>query len=299
VTNPLEIPGLQKPTFPLDPVANPDHDKLFVDVDHFAEAFELFQRSFQEPSVLDVHGGMAIAVADRNFGKTALLNRCAFWLRQHFTTLERAIHVIDLRWVPVEEHWTVKERMNTVCHHLMRNLSNDGCLAREWDLSQRRDPADVLPYVPDELTEEKTIIVLLPPTSDVMTELLDYARLTPTRVLLLAETPYPSRFADIRHLFQADRIPVVLELNTLRPDDGDRFYDERRGRYPVDAKFAVPDTDLLRGLLTLKGMSIGEFQALLYEVYMDVHRKQSPATTLTFQMVSEYFIRTTTFGGTK
>jgi hypothetical protein len=82
----------------------------------------------------------------------------------------------------------------------------------------------------------------------------------------------------------------------LRPTDGDVFYTKRRGLYPTDADIVEPIDGLLQGLLGIRAMSIGELQRLLYEVYSEVPDLKPPAS-VTYEIITEHYIRKTNFGG--
>ncbi|MEU8238101.1 hypothetical protein AB0C07_07650 [Actinoplanes missouriensis] len=306
MTNPFAIPGQRDPRKPLNPVEDSQHDELFIDVDSAKEAFEEFQSILDTDHAFDRGGAMAIAVADKQFGKTALLNRCAYWMKREIGARAKAArsrttaHIIDLRFLEGElpAALTAPERVNTVCHHLMKKLHGGRHLAEAWQDEGQREARLVLPYLAELLVRDTVLIVMLPRTDDVIDELLSYANLVPKRVVMLAETSYVGRLEEYSsRLKRTATVPVLLRLGTLRPEDGEKFYNKRRERHASDRSIAEATPEDLRWLVTVKPTSVGELQQLLYGLYDDVRRRRSPAQQLTRDVIAEFYISRTRFGG--
>lgn len=306
--NPFGIPGQASPLNPLNPVADSQHDGLFVDVDNSKQAFEEFQSILGSDHAFDRGGAMAIAVGDRRFGKTALLNRCAFWLKREIEKRSAAAgakkkaHIVDLRFLASVEglgsNVPARERVDTVCHHLMKKLHGDRQLAEPWSEDAQRDASHVLPYLADVLARNVVVIVMLPPTADVIDELVSYANLVPRKVVLLAETSFAGRLEEYGgKLKRAATVPVQLHLGTLRPEDGEKFYNERRARHTSDRTVAEAAPADLRWLITVKPTSVGEFQEFLHELYEKEIQRRPPAQQLTREVITEFYISRTRFGG--
>ncbi|GAA1635604.1 hypothetical protein [Actinoplanes couchii] len=305
MTNPFRFPdhfgdSLQ----PLDPLEHPEHADLYVDLDGFEAAFTLFQQRFGSPESFDRSGAMAIAVGDRHFGKTALLNRCAYWLRETLNapgSNSMVADVVDLKWVPVADGQTTEERMKLVCHHLMKRLDYLNCLEKPWgEGKEQPPPEDVLPYLDGWLREDRLVIVQLPPTADVQEELVAYAKMVPRRVILLGETAYARQFDDKAAEFRGARIPpVVLRLGKLRPADGVTFYNKRRELYPDDAKIPAPANNVWPELLGTRPMSVGELQRILYDLYDDESTHKPPAKSVTMKVMLKHYLKYSEFGGKK
>jgi hypothetical protein len=303
MTNPIRIPGASNTLHPLDPITHPEHDALFVDVDGSEDAFRTFKENLSGGGTFEDRGAIAIAVGDKQYGKTALLNRCAHWLRETINSAgaggdpPTTAKIIDLRWVHVADNQPTAERMKKVCQDLMSELQSEQCLKAKWEEHQR-EPNYLLHNLPRHLRPNLVIIALLPPTSDVVSELVEYARLVPKKVILLCETSFAERLTKVDAEFQsAATVPVILRLGTLRPSDGAIFYQERRRLYPQVGDIPEPTKNALSDLIKVKDMSVGEFQQILYGVYEQVQQRRPPVTKLTFKIISEHFIRGTTFGG--
>lgn len=306
MTNPIDLPGQKTPLKPLNPLDDPRHADWFADVDNAKQAFEDFGAVLGDDYAFERAGAMAIAVGDRRFGKTSLLNRCAFWLINEIESRSKAAgnpkkaHVVDLRFVATiaPDNVSVAERMDTACHHLMKKLDADGRLAEKWKDEGQKKAAEVLPYLTRMLMRDVVVIVMLPPTPDLMDELIGYASLVPKRVVMLAETSFADRLEKItKTLDQAPTAPVLLRLSTLRPDDAAKFFKARRELHTSDQAIAEATPDDLGWFTNAKPTSVGELQQLLYELYDDVRRRQPPVTQLTRDMIAQFFISKTTFGG--
>ncbi|MEU4561839.1 hypothetical protein AB0F72_25935 [Actinoplanes sp. NPDC023936] len=306
MTNPFDIPGQRDPLKPLNPVTDAHHDDLFIDVDNTKQAFEEFQSILDTDYAFERGGAMAIAVGDRQFGKTALLNRCAYWMQREIKARATAArkkttaHIIDLRFLAgdVPAALTAPERVNTVCHHLMKKLHDSRHLAQPWQDEGQREANLVLPYLADKLTRDAVLIVMLPPTADVIDELVVYANLIPKRVVMLAETSFVGRLEEYSaRLKRAATVPVFLRLGVLRPEDGEKFFNQRRDRHASDRSIAEAAPEVLRWLVTVKPTSVGELQQVLYGLYDDVLRRRSPAQQLTRDLIADFYISRTRFGG--
>lgn len=296
--NPIAIPGMRyAPLRPLDPLRHAEHTAYYVDVDGAAEAYEQFRNAFADPAAWREIGALAIAAGFEQTGKSALLNRCAQWLRSERMHNGEDVVVADLRSAPVTDAQSIDHRMATVCRHLVMTLYQERRLTDDRLLALR-EPAEILPYLRYQLADHPTLLlVLLPPSADLPEELVAYARLAPPGVLLLGETAYVSRLNDVAaRLETAPAHTRILHLDRLRPGDGDEFYRRRRELHPADADVPEPSPDLLPRLVSLRPISIGELQHLLYDLYQELLYIEPDVRAVTFEMITAFYFRKTALG---
>lgn len=290
--NPIDIPGFRRNQWrnALDPVRHPEHMDYFVTVDDTCTAYTEFQEAFETASwVLD--GALVVAAGIEQSGKTALLKRCARWLHDHMP--DYAVRMVDLTDISVEPQLSTANRMGQVCTRLVNYLIQKGLVVDEHLKSLPPDPAVVIPYLPGAIQEGVVLVVILPPSDDLVGELVQYAKLIPERVMLLGETSYVDRIKEALDDPGIVRIsPLLLEVGLLRAGDADRFYAARRERHPADADVPKPAADTMRKLIEAKGMTIGELQRLLYAVYADVQTHQPPAVSeVTYEYITDFNFR--------
>jgi hypothetical protein len=291
VINPIRIPGVSETLHPLDPTDDPAHDGFFVDIDRSFGAYHQFQEVFGRRSWQD--GAVVVAVGDRGYGKTAVLNRCAWWLATHLPAPLQAT-IVDLRFLAMHG-MSSPGRMREVGHHLLRQLAYARVLPSEA-VRDRPDPDEVFPYLPSQLRSDRVVIVLMPPTDDAFGELAEYVRLVADRVVLLCETSFAQAFDLQRFRPAGEARPLVLRLGTLRPGDAEKFWEARRELHK-GAEIVVPDAGALERFTSMRAMSVGEFQSLLLGAYDDVRRQHPPTERLTYDQIVTYFVRNSTFGG--
>ncbi|RLK61788.1 hypothetical protein CLV68_2329 [Actinokineospora cianjurensis] len=273
----------------LRPIDDPAHDEHYVDVCGSARAY---QRLTGSPDVVEdilTTGGYVLAFGESGCGKTALVNRCANWVRAALReALDAKVLVVDLRRHALAlESSSVATRIGWACGRLVRALRDEDALvdpaAPELDSG---DPDLILPELDALLDPSLALVVLLPDHLDLVREVLLYASgmLSP-RVLYLAESALltDAQVRGIELALEDTRPPIVLRLRTLTRADVARFVDDRlrrhraAGRYPGVADPALTELVSTKSVKTLQRTLVGTFEMLRGEA---VNYSESYAVTL-------------------
>jgi hypothetical protein len=301
--NPFLVPGCSDPRAPLDPpVSGTDAD--YVPVDHTQHEFERFQQEIEDGESVIRDGRLVIATGPVGCGKTALINRCVKWLGSETGPAWREI-VVDLR----RDHGDRvdrERRRRLVSSRLVDELRQRQALGEDSRAVElHKDPDRMYPMLSQELGKS-VLVLLLPPSGDLVDELIDYARLVRARLLLFAETAYPRRVARRQEEIYSTggSVPLILKLDKLRDHDGRLYADTRLhrfaefGAWPLGGDPPPVAQGSLETLVTERPMFIGELQQTLHGVY-DIFLTEGTQP----QQVSEadfmrwYVRRTATDGG--
>jgi energy-coupling factor transporter ATP-binding protein EcfA2 len=99
------------------------HIDSYISINHFDDQFRKFTAVFSDPAAWTEKGHLFVVVGDRGFGKTSLIQRCAFWLRQEHDDEQCDVVVVDLS----DERWeaeTIVTRAARVRRWILRYLED-------------------------------------------------------------------------------------------------------------------------------------------------------------------------------
>ncbi|WDZ86930.1 hypothetical protein [Micromonospora cathayae] len=290
-TNPFAVPGLMRPVAPLNPVRNDRHVAFYVPVDNTETAFQQFKAEFGEPSYLADTGRLVVVTGDKSCGKTALINRCAHWLRERLVPVGLHGEVIDLTR-EARDNQTMAERRARVCAALVDQLYERRLLVSELVREMRSEPDDVYRNLAGCLVAGLVPIVLLPPSADLTEELVDYANYARRRIVFVGETSDGLSEERRQRVDQAGEAGAVhLAVSRLGTHDASRFAEERLRTVPEGVLPRVAPAALDQFTATRQRVSIGEVQRLLYGMYEELRVKSDRPDEVTYQHILEYFIR--------
>lgn len=298
--NPFSIPGEANPVAPLKPWRHPEHDDYYVPIDHTHEAFSQFQDEMGDLCSLLVHGRLVVVSGQEGCGKTALVNRCAKWLRDGLASVGVYVLIFDLTLECRLEH-AVDERMSHICRRLTDELKIRQVLTEPQlkDLTGYQGKPDaVYPYLSSVLEPSVSIAVLLPPT-ELVNELVRYASLVRPKIVFFAERSsvdgIAAHRAEITRLLSMP--PVELDVGPLRPEDAWRFASDRLARNSLDkSRFpGLIEQDMHR--VTSGGtLSIRWLQRILHGVFKERLNRIAAETEpsyndITYADITDYVFR--------
>ncbi|HEV7712412.1 MAG TPA: hypothetical protein VGP16_29745 [Asanoa sp.] len=270
--NPFLVPGCVDARTPLNPGVHGTHED-YADVDHTERQFIAFQNDFQGGDGVLQDGRLVVVSGPYGSGKTALVNRCVKWLGS--AAGERHPVVVDLRRDRLDRG-EVADRIKFIAGRLVDELRSRRLLESAGDLAQRLDEPDrMFPILSQVLGPSTFLVVLLPPSGDLVSELIKYARFARAKLLFFAETAYWSSLRERRAEFHSagGSPPLFLELGALAEGDGDTFWDFRLERFLEYGSWPHGDApptvapEKLKSLVSQRPMSIGELQLVLHAVW--------------------------------
>lgn len=300
--NPYEVPHLDVGSGkPLSPLKHQGHEDYYVAVDHSDEAFEQFKSKIGDAAALKRDGRLVVVVGQEHCGKTSLLNRCAAWVRSALTTdgsggggPATEVHVLNLVDA-CERNKSVLDRQQGVYSCVVDELERRDQLTAEQvkELREREDKLDRgYRYLGLNLRPEALVVVLLPPT-ELLAEVVEYARFTQRRLLFMVETAevdlIERKWSEVADVSSAE--PLRLKVSLLKEGDGWEFVKSRHRLHPKgDACPKVTESAVQKVIETWKP-SIGQLQTLLYGIYneMLVEQRAEARTEVSFDDIKDLF----------
>ncbi|WP_329108042.1 hypothetical protein OG792_05775 [Micromonospora sp. NBC_01699] len=296
-TNPFAIPGLPAADAPLNPVEHPEQEKLYVDVDNTGIAYSEFAGSIGDPRQLSQRGRLIVVTGSSSTGKSALINRCVNDLARKLRAANFQPKIVDLQYVAWsgddgEQVQSASSRRQTVIAALATALwADQGLISAEAPnvFSSGLDPMRHLAA----LMDKRVVALVLLPSTDLASELMEYALSAPGKVIFFGETSVDwdqQRHRDFTRRNLAP--PIHLQLGTITVDHALEFTTRRLDESQHRDSLPRVGRETLDALTKDRSMSIGELQTLFYGLY-DEFRHQPPGSIgeVTIDHIGRYYIR--------
>jgi hypothetical protein len=292
LANPFTVPEMNGPDDPLNPVRAEKHTLYYVSVDNTESAFQQFTEQLSDPTSLVTDGRLVVVTGQERCGKSALINRCAHWVRSRLVEARHGAEVIDLtRRAQLTD--SQPDRRRFVCRALIDRLWQCGAVTDERLLDFRRDPDDAYSFLPGAVQEKFVAIVLLPPSGELASELVRYAGDAQSNLLFFGESAYESTVERARPALAqaASSSPIYLNVGSLIREDAGRFATDRLGRSQSGRSLPPVTADTLDLVTEKRPMSIGELQTLLYGLYEELRHRPDLTNEVTYQYITDYYFR--------
>ncbi|MGH3902813.1 MAG: hypothetical protein ACRDTE_01225 [Pseudonocardiaceae bacterium] len=299
IVNPFRIPRMTPNSYqPLRPWDVAEHLDYYVGVDKTEDAFREFELQTRNPESLVADGRLVVVLGGQGCGKTSLIHRCTASVCGTLRTLKVTPVIVNLTREGMLNH-AIPARMSDVCSGLIDQLDIDQRLNRSIleELKSRKDsPVDVYSYLSKVLQrqanngDDLVVVVLLPP-SDLVEEIINYARLVRPRLLFFAESSFVNEHSGWQSRLGSSCVPPIrLAVGILEPDDGFLFADTRLeshrgdGITPSVSEATMDELQKKRPALT-----IGQLQRLLCGVYGELLKQPTPVPEVTVQHFKDYY----------
>lgn len=269
--NPFSVPEIG-PRVPLRPWQIGSHEPYYVPVGNTQAAFDEFTRRMDTLATVQREGQLVLVAGESGCGKTALINRCAWYVRERLGTAETGV-VVDLQRTLTGKQETPKdERFAFVLDQLLAGLDSENALRPDWgDTLKRYDkqPEAIYRQLHNMMKPQHVAIVLLPP-SDLPGDVVRYGALSCRKVLFLTEFVYGSHpedaVDDIVAELEKDAPPVTLRLTGLKPGDVRMYITDRLERHKREGKFPRMTNETMDELEEML-RSVAQMQSACHEVY--------------------------------
>jgi len=320
VMNPYLVTGLEAtPNAPLCPHRYAGHDALYVPVDDTDKEFHRFQDTMAAVGRLTSRGRLAVVAGRQGCGKTSLIHRCAAWLRAELRNAELTGEIFDLTDSSAPNR-SIMLRMEQVITDLVDHLRDErsGVKAAHIEVLERKlreieeieDTADreerhlgkvdrVYRNLHEALPADRILIILLPPSSDIVDEIGKYAGFARhPRIVFFAETDHVEDLDRRWERFSANEAAALVQLDVGSLKDGDSwaYAQARQGTEQDEADFPLADEETMRRVRRNGVTSIGQLHRLLYGVYEDFRATcsangSSPPSRLRWHHITDYHFR--------
>jgi hypothetical protein len=290
--NPYLVPGLEaRPEGPLCPFHTPEHERYYVPVDNTQEAFEKFQGQMSDLRGLRDEGRLVVVSGLRGCGKTALINRCASWLRDSLHGLGAEAMIFSLTHEYLDNQ-SIQRRMDHVFQCVVNDLLQRRRLSEEdhiRGLKEQRDDLGIAYRYLSGVLDDLLTIVLLPPSEDLVKEVAEYAKYAHRNIVFFVESSYVDDVESFwSNICSASRVPPVrLEVGLLGERDGWRFAQARQEHHSdAEELRKVSESTMRRVMENWNTASIGQLQALLFGVYRELSDRPEPEDVVTSDEVT-------------
>jgi energy-coupling factor transporter ATP-binding protein EcfA2 len=246
---PCRDPGNPRPLSPWEQGCQ-EHEHYYAPVDHTEEQFKQFKETMNAADITAT-GRVVLVCGNEGCGKSALINRSAYWLQRHLAE-SRSVRatILDL----TTDRLAGVESTKQVSHIGGRILDTveieDLFDERDQEkLSKRRDdPFAALPFLSTLLARSQKALLLLLPQLELPDELRSYVDFARPNIVLFCESSYDEvvRYADRAHGPGSSKPVTRLEVVLLKVPDGWifiqsrlRLMEERNRQYlPIDEETA-------------------------------------------------------------
>jgi hypothetical protein len=303
--NPYRVPGLTGPNGVLCPFKKPDHDDYYVPVDNTQKAYEQFTEEIDDPHRLSTDGLLVVVSGEQHCGKTALINRCAAWLRRRLNDVDLQGHIFQLTRERIATR-SIETRLAHVFDCISDDLGHRRLLGEDQlrELANRKNDLErAFRYLSDILDQNRVLIIVLPPSADLIKEAERYANFSRGKIVFFAESSYVD---IVRHHWPSIRsagpaAPILLEVGPLHEDDSWFFAHARqeihRGQSNA-SPFLKVTKESMKDLTAGRIVSIGEMQKFLHWMYDNMKSQPhlysaSPSDEVTTVDILKAFIRWT------
>lgn len=264
-----------RPMRPLSPFEFPEHRDYYVDIDHCKEEFAKFQRRFAGMPMPLEAALPVLVTGDTGCGKSALLRRCADWLRQRLAQGDCGLdcEIIDLTWkLEATEHLAIPRRAAEVSDELCTELE-----VRELVEEGRRDELARIRHQPDRvygllrtgLRPDRAVIILLPSVRDLPDEVVKYVMYPLDRVFFFMESAFLTEDDVELIVRRCERAitPILLRVGPLLKDDAMVFVKDRLSRHDGHGIFPRMSEADMHTLGQIPSLSVAQLQRDLHTAY--------------------------------
>jgi hypothetical protein len=255
---------------PLNPWRQEEHERFYAPVDNTQQAFELFVATLSNWR-LDRTGAAILAHGEDGCGKTSLLHRCVYKLRQVLTqslstTTRWKVLIVD-RSAEYLAGQPISSKCEDTVSAILRTLRHSESLLSAEDIrnlpspqpgQNTRDLKRVMEDVAAYLAKSHVYLLLLTPPIELEDELLLYhATFTRHPIILLME----SSAAAVRQLMarwnrdQPHKSILPLAVGPLQPGHGWLFVQSRMAHIPPDATIPAFDELAVHRYMTTRSAS--------------------------------------------
>jgi hypothetical protein len=227
---------------PLRPLRQSGDIDRYLDIDGAQEMFKQFTEAFERPEDWLASGHLIIVTGDSGYGKSSLIQRCAWWLHDH---QQEACEVVVLDWS--DEDWPPEsdERIKRVLGRIQTRLSSyldDEAMTKL--ASHMSDFVDAFHYLGDALRMRRDAAgTLLPPIALVIllagyampAEVAKYYQLACRGTFVFAEVFDQDHIKEIEQKIPGFRRSGAdmqhLVTSVLKSGDAERLLDWIRQEY--------------------------------------------------------------------
>jgi hypothetical protein len=232
--NPFALPQRSSDDFrPLCPWECAEHERYYIEVDHTQAAFEEFQAAIQSNPGSVASGSVVLASGSEGCGKTALIHRCAFWLRSWIGDHQsKTLVILDLTREGLQGTAT-PGRVEHICGRIIDQIEIGLLFKGEAELKllekRRSDPAKLYPILGQLLANNAMVLAVLLPPIEVADEIKYYAGLAKPSIVFFCETSYDQVAQYCSSRFGPTTATPVMRLSVgvLSVDDGWIFVGSR------------------------------------------------------------------------
>jgi hypothetical protein len=260
---------------PLCPLLRDVDEDRYLAVDSSKECFDKFTAAFADPASWHSKGNLVVVTGDRGYGKTSLIQRCAFWLREEAKSHGRVV-VVDLsdeRW---GESTAEADRLNSTFDWIqdgLRDILRDDEVAqitKHAELREAyRDLGRVLSSrVDSQGNPQPVLLIVLLQGYPRAAEVAQYYRLARPGMFFFAELFDKEQTAEVTAMMpDFNRVATDvhhLALNILKSGDANLLVDwiRRNGGGGPEVPEAI--SDLFNSFITECKMGIRELSKLAW-----------------------------------
>jgi hypothetical protein len=291
--NPFSLPGRPDPGEALDPLSGDPAEvlKQYVDVDHTEEAFRQFSGIFPTPAELMKRGQLVVAMGMDGGGKSSLINRCAWAVKEKLDAAGLQPLLIDTRGQAAVTD-EIEVRINQVADYVLLALRSEGMLTLEGSDLGRIESAPAALYSRLGLLLKGNVVVLVRlPRAELIDEIVQYAQLSHPRLVFFAELRGKFGLDALRSGMEGSyhRRPIALEVGPLGAGHGEAFVNSRfeQSEHPnLDPKL---EPAVVEQMISSRQPSIREFQKFLYLMYERLRASSNSPTNITWEYVLESY----------